>query len=212
MGKSSFELLQELQKNKAKTAKKVKKTEKSEKSNQNKDIMGLVDPNDVDEVIGQVASTSKDRMRDKFILYWLLGYSVRSAGIAAGYKASTVHSGKLYKWLKSSIVKERLEKISGVIPEKYRALCRLRLTDVGEIEASVLKLMKDDPEKALRHPQMLKQVKQAAGVLVEEVIPAQTVNIESLKIMQQINLRECESRLKVLEDKEKVIDVTPSQD
>ena len=200
MGKSSFELLQELQKNKAKTGKKVKKTEKTEKSN---DITDIVDPNDIDEVVGQIASISsdkKDSRQDKFLLYWLLGYSVRVAAITAGYSEGTSRGSNLYKVLKRPITRERLLQITNGMPEKYKALCRMRMGDVAEIESGVVKLMKDDPELALKHPQVLKQMKQAAGVLLDEVSPPPTVNIKSLKIMQNINLAACESRSRFLED------------
>jgi len=192
-------------KHKAKTKAVVDK--KPEKSN---DITDIVNPDDIDEVMAGVLTTSNDKRRDKFILYWLLCYNMKTAALSAGYRQSYAESGIQKTMRDSPILRERIEKITSVMPEKYKTLCRMRLPDVAEVEGGVIKLMKDDPEMAMKHPQVLKQMKQAAGVLVDETIPAPTINIKTLQILQQTNLRECESRLAELEAVEKkAIDVTP---
>lgn len=197
---------------KGEKAEKTRKTEVVKKPKNSNDITDIIDPNTVDEVMATILTTSNDERRDKFILYWLLGYNMKTAALAAGYKQSYAESGIQKAMRDSPILRERIEKITSVMPEKYKALCRMRLPDVAEVEGGVIKLMKDDPEMAMKHPQVLKQMKQAAGVLVDEVIPLQPVSIKTLKILQNISLVKCESRLKELEDKEKAIDVTPSQD
>ena len=187
-----------------------KKVKKTKQHNQIKDI---VDSDTVDEVVAQIASTSgdkKDQRRDKFLLYWLLGYPVRVAGLTAGYKESYAKFG-LYEVLKLPIVKERLLKITSAMPEKYRALCRMRLGDVAEIEGKALKEMKDNPEKALKHPQLLKQVKQSAGVLADDgVIQPIQINIKEIQLFNQARLDE---RIKQIQGPAgDVIDVQAEED
>ena len=209
MGKSSSEVLKEIKKNRGKEAKKLPVVKKDKKHNQIKDI---VKPEIVDEVVGQIASTStdkKDKRRDKFLLYWLLGYPVRTAGITAGYKESYAKFG-LYEVLKQPIVKERLLEITSAMPEKYRALCRLRLGDVAEVEGSVINLMKDDPKLALKHPQVLKQLKKSAGVLEDEIVTPPTMTIKTLTLIRGNQFVVCEDRLNKMED-QKAIDIQPEE-
>lgn len=46
-----------------------------------KDDNPLIDPQVVDEVVSNLATSSDDRRRQKFALYWLLGLSVRQAAL-----------------------------------------------------------------------------------------------------------------------------------
>lgn len=177
---------------------------KAEKSNNVKDI---VDSEVVDEVIAELVTDSKDKQLDKFLLLWLLGFSAKAAALSAGYSQSYSESG-VQRRLKTPKLRERIEEITSVMPEKYRSLCRLRLTDVAEVEGEVLKEMKLNPNKAIRNPQVLKQIKQSAGALADESQPPQSIHIETLQVIQQNQLSTMSRRLEEMEKKPKIVDVT----
>lgn len=180
-----------------------KKTKKAEKSN---NITDIVDSEVVEEVIAEVISDSKDKKTDKFILLWLLGYSAKAAALSVGYAKSYAESG-IQKRLKTPKLRERLEQITQVMPERYRSLCRLRLADVAEIESGVLEAMKTNPDKALRHPQILKQIKQSSGALADEGIIQEKISIGTLNLIQSSQRDLIERRLEFFEEKPE--DISP---
>ena len=161
-------------------------------------IKDIVDPNVVDEVIAELVSDSKDKKLDKFLLLWLLGFSGKAAALSAGYSPSYAASGIL-KQLKTPKLRERIEEITSIMPEKYKSLCRLRLIDVAEVEQGILQEMKNNPSKAMKNPQILRQIKQSSGALADESQPLQSIHIETLQILQQNQLTTIEDRLVEME-------------
>lgn len=174
---------------------KQKKLPVVKKTGNSNNIKDVVDSDTVDEVIAEIISKSGDKKTDKFLLLWLFGFSAKAAALSAGYAKSYAESGVQAR-LKTPKLRQRLDEITQVMPEKYRSLCRLRLIDVFEIEEEVLKVMKDKPELAMKHPQLLRQIKQSSGALADEGQPPQPINIETLQIIQQNQLTTCEDRLK----------------
>ncbi len=159
----------------------AKKSKKQAKNSN--DITQIVDSEVVDQVVAEILTTSKDEKRDKFILLWLLGHNMKAAALSAGYSQSYSESGVQKAMRDSSNLRERIEQITSVMPEKYKSLCRLRLGDVAEIEGKALKLMKDSPDKAIRSPQLLRQLKIGAGVIGDDAVPVQpAINIGAIQI------------------------------
>jgi hypothetical protein len=132
------------------------------------------------EVVEATAAKRDLSQRDKFLLFWMLGHPAAAAGRMAGYSDS--YALKLSQELKKQPkLAQRLEEITSVMPDRYRALCKFRLTDVAEVEGAALQKMKEDPLLAIKNPALLKQAKQAAGVLVPEGSPVVNVNLGFLQ-------------------------------
>jgi hypothetical protein len=158
-----------------KMAKKPKK--KAESSNQ---ITELVTTDLISEVIDAVTAKRGYAKRDKFLMAWILGLPATTAGKIAGYSNS--YASKLSEQVrKNPKLAERLEEITSVMPDRYRALCKFRLTDVAEVEGAALQKMKEDPLLAIKNPALLKQAKQAAGVLTEPTGPTVNLNLGFLQ-------------------------------
>ena len=151
-----------------------------------KDITEIVDNEVIDEVMGEFLSTSKDKRQDKFLLLWLLGHSMKSAALASGYSESYASSGVQKAIKKSSKLKERMLEISSGFPERYRALCRLKLADVAEIEQGVLEEMKADPVLAAKHPKILRDLKITSGVLENDTPKTPTIQVDKMNLYSQI--------------------------
>ncbi|NIO19631.1 MAG: hypothetical protein GTN76_02495, partial [Candidatus Aenigmarchaeota archaeon] len=61
---------------------------------------------------------------------------------------------------------------------------------MAEIEGAVLDEMKKKPDKAIRHPQILKQVKQAAGALADDyVLPERPINVSLFQAVMADDLK-----------------------
>ena len=58
----------------------------------------LIDPQVVDEVVSNLAISSNEKRRQRFIWYWLIGFSVRQAALRAGYSHSYATKG-IYKYI-----------------------------------------------------------------------------------------------------------------
>ncbi|MBC8177224.1 MAG: hypothetical protein ISR61_03555 [Desulfobacteraceae bacterium] len=157
-------------------------TKSSKKSN---DITEIVESNLVDEVVTNVISHKKGSKRDAFYLYWILGLPPLSCAKLAGYTKE--YGYKLVQQFNNNPeVRQRVEKITSTMPEKYRAICRLRLAEVADIEGRVLGEMRDNPELAARNAGFLKQIKQTSGVLADDVPKRPVINVGQLSICQNI--------------------------
>jgi hypothetical protein len=137
---------------------------KTRKSN---DPNEIIDLQIVDEVVEDLVGGKKDPRWQKFLCYWIFGLNAKSAAIKAGYAKSYAESG-VQKRLKDPKVKAEMEAILANAPERYRAICRLRLVDIAQVEGALLEKLKDKPEKLLRNPAVVRQIKEAAGALGSE--------------------------------------------
>jgi hypothetical protein len=163
-----------------------KSSKKSKKQpDKGKDITDLVETNLVDEVVTNIISHKKGSKRDAFYLYWILGLPAVSCARLAGYTKEYGYK-LVQQFNNNSSVRERVEKITSMMPEKYRAICRLRLAEVADIEGRVLGKMRDNPELAARNAGFLKQIKMTSGVLVEDTPRKPVINVAQLSICQNL--------------------------
>jgi hypothetical protein len=158
--------------------------------NEENDINRIVTKELVEDVITEALVKSKDKRRDKFILLWLLGFPAKSAALSAGYSESYAESGIQKELKNSDTLRARIDEITRVMPERYKALCRFRLGDVAEVEGKVLERMKSQPELAAKHPQLLRQVKESAGALESETPKTIQININELQAIINKNMTE----------------------
>ena len=139
--------------------------ENKEKGNKS---MALVDENVMDEVVCDLITTSNDKRRDTFIAYWLFGLSPNKAALKAGYSKSYAQSGVLKALKHSKSLRARIEEFAKIGPERYRQLAQLRLGTIAGIEGAALQEYRANPRLVIDKPQLLKQIKQSSGVLLEE--------------------------------------------
>jgi hypothetical protein len=133
-----------------------------------------------------------DSPRAKYFLFRILGLSPQIAAKACDYHPD--YGYKLDKKFRNDHnLRSLAEKITGSIPEQYKALCKLRLVDVAEIETRALAEYKDNPKLAIDKPQLLKQVKQGAGVVGDDDSrPLNVVNIAQIQAI--VHQKHVESR------------------
>jgi hypothetical protein len=57
--------------------------------------------------------------------------------------------------------------------------------DIAQVEGALLEKLKDDPEKLLRNPAILRQLKQTAGVLADDQPPQTFINLGQVQAFMQ---------------------------
>lgn len=187
-----------------------KKLEKS------KDIEKLPDPDLINKLAADVIADGKsprEARETRFLLFYLLGYKVQTAGKMAGYAPSTCQ-GELYRKIKNpSILRERITEILSRLPEQYRQWCKARLLDVVEIDRKVLDLYLDDPLLAIKHPRALRQIKEGAGALGDEAGPAPHISVDKIQvyIAERANILDQTTEAKPV-DSVQAIEVKPIED
>ena len=139
-----------------------------------------IDP-DIEEVVCNVIGQKNGNRKQKFHLYRMFNLPIRTCAILAGNNKD--YGYKLVaEYRKSPKIRHTIEQIINDMPEAYRSLCKMRLVQIGEIEGRTLAEYKDQPKLAIHKPQLLKQVKQGAGVLSDDERTAPTfVNIERVR-------------------------------
>ena len=144
------------------------------------EISNMID-SDIEEVVTTVLSAKKGNKRDKYYLFRILGIPPRIAARACNYNQD--YGYKLDRKFREDLnLRTRIEQITGTIPEQYKSLCKLRLIDIAEIEGKALAEYKQDPKLAISKPQLIKQLKQVAGVLADDDIkPSPVVNIKEAR-------------------------------
>lgn len=139
---------------------------------------------EMDELVVELCAPDGDSRKDRCLSYVMLGLPFAKAAIKAGYKPSYA-KGKLYRVFKTSPEWEsKINEILQRVPERFRRLCIARLPLVADIEGRALELMRKQPELAVKHPQLLRQSKQVAGLLADDGAPVQqTININELRLL-----------------------------
>jgi hypothetical protein len=107
----------------------------------------------------------------KFYLYRVFGFSTEDAAKLAkitkkfGYKLN-------HKLKKDGLARQRFMEVFNLeaLPDAYREVCRLNLMQIAEIEAGALQEYRRKPRLAIDKPQLLKHLKQGAGILVGDDI------------------------------------------
>ena len=99
-----------------------------------------------------------------------------------------------------------IKKAIDLAPDTYKDSCKLLLPTILDTELKAVQAMADDPSLAVKHPQLLKQMKQAAGIDFAEKpqVVGQIINIDSLNLMQTLVGNDVADQ--------KAIDVTPDPD
>ncbi|MDY6839783.1 MAG: hypothetical protein SWH78_17635 [Thermodesulfobacteriota bacterium] len=155
---------------------------KEDKDNETKELI----PSDiVSEVVADIGANSKDTRHTKFALYYLLGLSPYQAALRAGYSPSYAKSNMYKRLAEGGCLRQEIERVLSKIPERYRQICQARLIAVTDIEGKILERCREDPDKAMKHPQVLKQIKQTAGVLSDEVGGTLNINFTAIQGMMR---------------------------
>ena len=89
------------------------------------------------------------------------------------------------KWQTDAGFRARIMKRLGDYPEDYRNAAKSLLPSVFKTEVAGLKAMADNPELIVKHPQLLKQIKQASGITFGDE-PAPAVKQINIGAIQQI--------------------------
>jgi len=161
--------------------------EKADKNNDSKQLTDVVPQNVIDDIFTTLTKEQKDKKRMTFYLYWLFGYPIKSCADLSGYSESYAYN-LVHAYKKSSKLRTQVDEVLDLFPERYKSVCRLRLPQIAEIEGLALGEYEKDPKLAIRQPQLLKQVKQAGGVDLNEEAPPKkqpTVNIGEIKLFWQ---------------------------
>jgi hypothetical protein len=134
-----------------------------------------------EEMVTNVLRSHKDDRQAKFFLYRICGLPPRISARLCNYNED--YGYKLdRKFREDQNLRTRIEQITGSIPEQYKALCKLRLVEVADIEGKAMAEYQENPKLAIDKPQLLKQVKQVAGVLSDDDQPAPAfINIEAIQ-------------------------------
>jgi len=169
----------------------TKPTNKTEIATKDNDNIELSE-NDVAEVAEAILQTKnvnpKDQKQTRFFLLWFMGVSPTVAATMAGYCKDYGYR-LVQKYRKNTKLRAHVEQIANIFPDRYRSVCKLRLAEMAEIEAKALQAYKDDPLLAISKPALLKQIKQGAGILSDDVPgPSPQISIASVKnLMLQIH-------------------------
>jgi hypothetical protein len=146
------------------------------------------------EVVDNVGSFRGASKTLKYHLYRMFGFNTAAAADLAGITLRTGYDLNQRLANDERQYKKLAHIVSG-FPDKYRELCKLRLMGISNIEDKALGLYAEDPKLAIERPALLKHMKQAAGIVLEEpqtqVVP--NINIGQL---QAIILQSLESKKK----------------
>jgi len=160
-------------------------TEKSEPDAElDIDSKDLVDPA-VCEIVENVIKYTKSDRKQKFHLYRMFNLPTNVCARLCNY--SVDYGYKLVaEYRNKPNHRQMVERIINDMPEAYRAVCKLRLVQVAEIEGHALQKYQAKPQLAIDKPQLLKAIKQAGGIDLNEVgLPGQpTINIKSIENLQ----------------------------
>ena len=154
-------------------------TRKKDKAEHSKEIIPL---DEAEEIVANVVGHKGPSNQSRYFLYRMLGMPPQIAAKLCDYHPD--YGYKLdRKFREDQNLRTRIAKITGQIPSQYAELCKLRLLSMAEIEGAALETYRDNPKLAIDKPQLLKQIKQAAGVLNhddDQRTPI-TVNVKELQ-------------------------------
>ena len=176
------------------------------KANNDSKELASTELNTAEKLVSTVLSEKNvDDPRAKYFLFRILGLPPQIAAKACDYHPD--YGYKLDKKFRNDQkLRSLVKRITGAIPEQYKALCKLRLVDIAEIEMKALAEYKENSLLAIEKPQLLKQIKQGAGVLLDE--DARPVNLVNIVAIQQ-HMKEIHEQK--VRSQATDIDVKPSQ-
>jgi hypothetical protein len=136
------------------------------------------------EVVANIVGEKTFKKEASFFLYWIFGVDPKRSALLSGYKESYAYK-LITKYRKDRQLRELTEQVLDSFPDKYRLMCKARLLELSRIEGQAIEEYRKDPKLLIDKPQLAKQVKQAAGVLlgedIRQVIPL--INIEEMRVL-----------------------------
>jgi hypothetical protein len=160
-------------------------TKIEDKSNNTEGITDLVPQNELDDILKDLTNKDPKSKLYKFCSYWLFGYPIKVCANKAGY--SEAYGYKIVqRYKKQPKLRQSVDQILNMFPERYRSVCKLRLPQIAEIEGKALQRYEDKPKLAIDKPQLLKQIKQGAGVDLGDIDTPKgpTINIQAMEKVQ----------------------------
>ena len=169
-----------------------KKSETKELINTNKDLINIEVQDTIEAILTARKPSKKNEKWLKFHLLRMFGIDTQLSAKIAGYNSQYGYK-LIEKYRNTPKIRHTLEAFVNSMPDDYRLMCKLRLPQVAEIERKALAEYQDKPKLAIDKPALLKQVKQGAGVLVDDDRPAiQFINVERLQQhMLQVHREKC---------------------
>lgn len=173
----------------------------------NKDSTALVKSNDVEKIIDESALETVEAILSakkhddkhkkwlKFHLLRMFNVPTQLSAKIAGYHENYGYR-LLNKYRNQPKIRESLKRFINDLPDDYRNVCALRLPQVAAIEGKVLQKYEKDPKLAIDKPQLLKQIKQGAGIDLHEgqTPTVGTININVAKQIQTMIKQDMESK------------------
>jgi len=139
-----------------------------------------------DELVAERTAPFEGSVQIDFIFrHMVLKYSVKQAvedvgiSIAYGHKINRM-------WRGDAKFRSRIMKKLDSYPDDYRDACRSLLPVILKTEVEGLRAMQDNPELAVKHPQLLKQMKMGAGINLSDDPPTVIANVNIGLIQQHI--------------------------
>jgi len=157
--------------------------------NENNKLEPVLTEDEKIEVAGNIIGAKTLTKEASFFLYWIFGVDPKKSALLSGYKGSYAYK-LITKYRKDRNLRELTEQVFDSFPDKYRLMCKARLLELSKIEGAAIEEYRKDPKLLIDKPQLAKQVKQAAGVLlgddIRQVIPL--INIEEMRVLIQSKL------------------------
>ena len=129
--------------------------------------------------------------QDKFVKNLLSGLCARDAALEAGYGEAYANTG-IYVLLKKPKI---IAAIQQAAQTAYTSFAKLKLmTSVTNIESSVLEHLELNPKDYPKYKTLLKELKQASGVLQPDGPQTQIINIKEIRSIMAENLQIVENK------------------
>jgi hypothetical protein len=132
---------------------------------------------------------SKADQRRKYCTLRLFGLSVQDASKSIGYLERYGYELDK-KFQKDSEFAQSVLEFFNSFPDKYRTFAKSTLLPIAQIEQSALVEYAKDPKLAINKPQLLKQLKQGAGVLESDTPAVQTISVKTINVMQRMIMQD----------------------
>jgi hypothetical protein len=166
-------------------------TKKDEKGNSDKELtlenaISILSDQIVDE-----KDLEKHEKQVRLFLGWFNGLSVTKSAKIAGY--SVAHASRLLqKYQKDREFRGEINSYFDALPDRFKNFEKLKLHQVGRIQQKALDRMEENPELAIKHRGILKDIMKVTGVLEEEAPFVPQVNIGKIQLInKQILDRRC---------------------
>jgi len=155
----------------------------SENTSQNTDNnLPAVDENIQDQAAINYIDSVCDDKQVKLYLLQAFGKTTKDAAKILGYSISYAYNLSLKmrndpKWL------DKLKPYADKIAEDYKTRHKIALPSIWEVKLGALNKMRSNPELAIRHPKLLRDMEENAGVIRPEGAPQQTINVDKIQVL-----------------------------